>query len=276
MATTVILAVLLVLATFVAPSPASANPVPEASGYIYSAGEPAILVSAGGGQANSFLDGVCTGGYAIAGDSGFFLTTASGCRYSGGSLDGSVRGDAGRYGDIYYSNPRDPLSLIRMRAGNDAYQDVIDPITGARPGSGLVVGWTRSVDQPAGYVIGKMGLDTGWTEGRVLGIAVGPNSATLLCTDARASAGDVGGPVWRSEGSGVRALGTVVSISDRGGACYRPIQETLYEYGAYLPSFGAPQGRPGYGRFAAGMPAYPGVVHNSVGRTVQQGEDWRL
>ena len=257
-----------------APASAEVRPVPQAVGYDYSAGEPAILDSVGG-TAGAYYDKACTGGYAVAGDSGFFLTTAQTCR-TGISADGSVRGDAGYHGDIYYSNPSDPLSLIKMRPGNDAHQDVVDPITGARPGSGLVVGWTRSVDQPAGYVIGKMGIDTGWTEGRVLGTAAGPNGTTLLCTDARASAGDVGGPVWRSEGNGVRALGTVVGISDRGGACYRPIQETLYQYGASLPSFGAPQGRPSYGTFAPGMPAYAGTVASTyVGRIIDKGDDWR-
>jgi hypothetical protein len=265
-----------VLASLLAAAPAEAEirPVRQASGYDYSAGEPAILGSIAG-TAGAYYDKACTGGYAVAGDSGFFLTTATACQYMIAS-DRSVRGDAGYHGDIYYSNPRDALSLIQMRPGNDAHQDVVDPVTGARPGSGLVIGWTRSVDQPAGYVIGKMGIDTGWTEGRVLGTAAGPNGTTLLCTDARASAGDVGGPVWRSEGSGVRALGTVVGISDRGGACYRPIQETLYQYGASLSSFGAPQGRPSYGAFAPGMPAYAGTVESTyVGRIIDKGDDWR-
>jgi hypothetical protein len=265
------------LVSLISAPPASAVlPVDDASGYDYSAGEPAVLVSDQSGRANGYMDKACTGGYAVAGDSGFFLTTAGLCQYGGLSLEGSIRGDAGRYGDIYYENPRDPLLLIKMRPGNDAHQDVIDPITNARPGTGLVIGWTRTVDQPAGYVIGKMGIDTGWTEGKVVGTAAGPSGTSLLCTDAPASSGDVGGPVWRSEGSGVRALGTVVAISDQGGACYRPIQETLYEYGASLPSFGAPQGRPGYGSFAPGMPAYAGTVYSYGGRIVQRGEDWRL
>jgi hypothetical protein len=258
----------------VAPASAEIRPVPQASGYDYSVGEPAILGSVAG-TAGAYYDKACTGGYAIAGDSGFFLTTAQNCRV-GISADGSIRGDAGYHGDIFYSNPRDPLSLITMRSGNDAHQDVVDPITGARPGSGLVIGWTRSVDQPAGYVIGKMGIDTGWTEGKVVGTAPGPNGTSLLCTTARATAGDIGGPVWRSEGANVRALGTVVGVSDQGGACYRPIQETLYQYGASLPSFGAPQGRPSYGRFAPGMPAYSGTVETTyVGRILDKGDDWR-
>lgn len=265
-------AVLLSVASAV-PAAAESRPVPEASGYVYSAGEPAILGSVGG-TAGAYYDAACTGGYAIAGDSGFFLTTSQYCPtfiYT----DGSVRGDAGYYGDVYYSNPREVLSLIKMRPGNDAQQDIIDPVTTARPGTGLVIGWTRSVDQPVGYVIGKMGIDTGWTEGKVVGTAQGPDGITLLCTTAPAEAGDIGGPVWRSEGANVRALGTVVGISDRGGACYRPIQETLYEYGASLPSFGAPQGRPSYGRFAPGMPAYTGKIKTYAGRVIDKGDEWR-
>jgi hypothetical protein len=264
------------LVSLISAPPASAVlPVDDASGYDYSAGEPAVLVSDQSGRANGYMDKACTGGYAVAGDSGFFLTTAQNCA-AGVTVDGSVRGDAGYHADIYYSNPRDPLSLLLMRSGNDAHQIVEDPTTGKRPGSGLVVGWTRSVDQPLGYVIGKMGIDTGWTEGRVVGTAAGPNGTSLLCTNAPASIGDIGGPVWRSEGSGVRALGTVVGVSDKGGACYRPIQETLFQYGASLPSFGAAQGRPAGGTFAPGMTSYRGTVtFADAGRVLDKGADWR-
>lgn len=249
-------------------------PVPEAQAYDYSAGEPAIWGSVGG-TAGAYVDKACTGGYAIAGDSGVFLTTATACGFMI-AADGSIRGDAGSYADVFARRDDEPTALLRLRTGNDAHQLVTDPITGATPGDGRVQGWTPSEEQPMGFLVGKMGIDTGWTEGRILGVAPGRFGELLLCTDARATAGDVGGPVWRNDGSGLRALGTVVGISDRGGACYRPIQETLYRYGAFLPSFGPDQGRPGPGRFAPGMTVYEGTVQVTyVGRIIDKGDDWR-
>lgn len=251
------------------------QPVPEATGYDYSAGEPAIWGSVAG-TAGAYYDLACTGGYAIAGDDGWFLTTAAACSWSLDE-DGSIRGDAGYHADAVAGRATDPTVLLRMRPGNDAHQTLIDPITLDVPGDGLVRGWTPSVEQPAGLLVGKMGIDTGWTEGRILGTARGRFGEDLLCTDAPASRGDVGGPVWRNDETGLRALGTVAGISDRGGACYRPIQETLYEYGASLPSFGPDQGRPSWGTFAPGMPSYQGTVQVTyVGRSLHKGDDWRL
>ncbi|WP_447912458.1 hypothetical protein [Microbacterium phyllosphaerae] len=253
---------------------AEIRPVPEAEGYEYLPGEPAIWGSVGG-TVGAYYDKACTGGYAIAGDSGFFLTTAATCGWMIAS-DRSIRGEAGNYADVFATRAEDPTVLLKMRPGNNAYQIIVDPTTGSSPGSGMVQGWTRSVDQPVGLLVGKMGIDTGWTEGKVLGTAPGRFGELLLCTDAAASAGDVGGPVWRYDSNGLRALGTVVALTDAGGACYRPIQETLYHYGAYLPSFGPPQGRPSWGTFAPGMVAYQGTVNATYsGRTIDKGDDWR-
>lgn len=257
------------------PAVAEIRPVPEANGYTYSAGEPAIWGSYGG-TAGSYFDKACSGGYVIAGDSGEFLTAAAACGFIG-APDGSIRGDAGYHADVFARRDSDPTVLLRMRPGNDADLLIVDPTTGQMPGNGQLQGWTRSVDQPVGLLIGKMGIDTGWTEGNILGIAPGRFGEQLLCTDAPAGPGDVGGPVWRQDQYGLRALGTVVGISDAGGACYRPIQETLYQYGAYLPSYGPPQGRPSWGTFAPGMVSYPGTVEVTVvGRTIDKGDDWRL
>ncbi|MFJ6531612.1 hypothetical protein [Microbacterium sp. NPDC091662] len=257
------------------PATAEIRPVPEASGYTYSAGEPAIW-GRYGGTAGSYFDNACSGGFVIAGDSGTFLTTATACGFIG-AADGSIRGDAGYHADQFARRDNDPTVLLRMRPGNDADMLIVDPTTGQMPGNGELQGWTRSVDQPVGLLIGKMGIDTGWTEGRILGTVPGRFGEQLLCTDAAAGPGDVGGPVWRQDDSGLRALGTVVGISDAGGACYRPIQETLYQYGAYLPSYGPPQGRPSWGTFAPGMVAYPGTAEvTSVGRVLDKGVDWRL
>lgn len=267
------IAVVGVLASSV-PASATIVPVAEAHGYDYSAGEPAIWGSVGG-TVGGYDDKACSAGYAIAGDSGFFLTTATAC----GNMiaaHGSIRGDAGYYADVVARRDDEPTALLRMRAGNDAHQLVVDPITQQMPGDGRIQGWMPSDEQSIGLLVGKMGIDTGWTEGRILGTAPGNFGELLLCTDAPASAGDVGGPVWRNDASGLRALGTVVGISDRGGACYRPIQETLYRYGAYLPSFRSEQGRPGPGSFAEGTVAYDGTAQVTyVGRIIDKGDDWR-
>lgn len=255
---------------------AAVLPVSEATGYDYSPGEPAIGAGMGG-TALGMTDRVCTGGYAIAGDSGFFLTTVRTCSGVEATTDGTVRGDAGYYADMFANRRGEPLVLLRMRPGNDAHQLIVDPTTGDSPGGGYIHGWTRTVDQHVGMLVGKMGVDTGWTEGRILGIARLSNSDVwLLCTDAAASGGDIGGPVWRWDSTGLRALGTVVAVSEQGGACYRPIQETLYEYGAYLPSFGPDQGRPSWGTFAPGMVYYDGFVTWGGGRSIEKGNDWRL
>src|SRR5829696_3410562 len=120
-------------------------PVPEASGYGYSPGEPAIWGSIAG-SAGAYFDKACSGGYAIGGESGFFLTTAAACGWLI-AASGSIRGDAGHHADLFASRDADPVVLLRMLPGNDAYQILVDPVTGATPGDGRVQGWTRSVDQ---------------------------------------------------------------------------------------------------------------------------------
>jgi len=252
-----------------APAGAEIRPVPEASGYDYSAGEPAILGGAAG-TAGAYYDRGCSGSYAIAGDSGFFLLTA--CL---GSTDGTVRGDAGYYADVAAYRQAEPTQMTKMRPGNDAHQNVIDPITTKVPGDGLIRGWTPTSQQTSGMLVGKMGIGSGWTEGRITGLGYTGLGVYLICTDAPTSLGDAGGPVWRNDQNGLRALGTVVAETETGGMCYRPIQETLYEFGAYLPSFGPDQGRPGYGRFAPGLGlVQPGPLYGLT-TVLQKGDEWR-
>lgn len=261
---------------------ASAAPVyniPEAVGYDYSPGEPAIS-GGSAGTVNGLSETACTGSFAIAGDSGFFLTTARMCGYKFDTMhDGTYRGDAGYYADTVNSRPAEPVVLLEMRPGNDAHQLLVDARTGESPAGGYVQGWMPTRDQSYGMLVGKMGIDTGWTEGRIVGIArwhYDPN-IILICTDAPASGADGGGPVWRNDEYGLRALGTVLGVTDKGGACYRPIQETLYAYGARMPSFGPEQGRPTWGTFAPGMPLYDGYVQlYNNGRSMEKGADWRL
>jgi hypothetical protein len=218
------------------------------TGYVFRPGDPMIFSN--GGTASGSYEGACTGGYAVAGDSGTFLLGPRSCSV----IFSSVRGSDRLFGWTHSQNYPDGNALVREIPGDDAYQIVRDPLTGRSPGDGRIVGWTASAAQPAGMLVGKMGIGTGWTEGRVTG-AVSFRGATLLCTDMRTDVGDAGAPVWRSDVNGLRALGTVQAYDPvtRTG-CYRPIQETLAIYGASLPAFGTPQGRPGFGTLAPGMP----------------------
>lgn len=263
-----------------APQAATAvvKPVPDAVGYDYSPGEPSIWQAEPFANEPDALDKVCTGGYAIAGDSGFFLTASKLCTRGFDVSPEEVRGDAGVYGTWFWKNYYDPSVLVRMTAGNDAHQMVVDPITEAMPGDGRIMGWMPTAQQRYGMLVGKMGAGTGWTEGRILGAYYATYPYIVLCTDAPASAADIGGPVWRSDEGGLRALGTVAAISDTGSACYRPIQETLYEYGASLPTFGADQGRPGWGTLAPGLFAYDGSASENtfeLRTVIDRGDDWR-
>ncbi len=217
-------------------------------GYFFRPGDPMIFSNAG--TAYGAYEGRCTGGYAIYGDSGYFLTGAKQCSV----IFSSVRGTDRIYGNVVAKNNPDGNALIRMVPGDDSYQIVRDPITGRTPGDGRIVGWTASNKQTQGMLVGKMGVGTGWTEGRILG-AINFQGQTLLCTTMKTDLGDAGAPVWRSDSTGLRALGTIQAYdpATRTG-CYRPIQETLWNYGASLDSFGPDQGRPNYGSLAPGMP----------------------
>ncbi len=217
-------------------------------GYFFHPGDPMIFSNAG--TAAGGYEGRCTGGYAIYGDSGYFLTGTKQCSVT----FATVRGTDRDYGRVLYKNEPDGNALIRMLPGDDSYQIVRDPLTGRTPGDGKIVGWTASNKQAHGMLVGKMGVGTGWTEGRILG-AVDFQGQALLCTTMETDLGDAGGPVWRSDSNGLRALGTIQAYdpATRTG-CYRPIQETLWNYGASLDSFGPDQGRPNYGTLAPGMP----------------------
>ncbi|MBM7817752.1 hypothetical protein JOE63_000229 [Cellulosimicrobium cellulans] len=243
---------------------------PQPGGYVFRPGDPMIFNN--GGTASGGYEGACTGGWAVAGDSGTFLLGPRACSV----IYSSVRGSDRLYGWTFSQNYPDGNALVREIPGDDAYQIVRDPLTGRTPGDGRVVGWTASAAQPLGMLVGKMGIGTGWTEGRITG-AVMFRGAALLCTDMRTGPGDAGAPVWRSDATGLRALGTVQAYDPRTGTgCYRPIQETLAIYGAYLPSFGPPQGRPGFGTLAPGMPWLDGGDALAVPvKNIPVGTDWR-
>ncbi|MCO7273315.1 MULTISPECIES: S1 family peptidase [Cellulosimicrobium] len=241
-----------------------------AGGYVFRPGDPMIFSN--GGTASGGYEGACTGGYAVAGDSGTFLLGPRACSV----IFSSVRGSDRLYGWTFSQNYPDGNALVREVPGDDAYQIVRDPLTGRTPGDGRVVGWTASAAQTRGMLVGKMGIGTGWTEGRITG-AVMFRGMTLLCTDMRTDLGDAGAPVWRSDATGLRALGTIQAYdpSTRTG-CYRPIQETLAIYGAHLPAFGPSQGRPGFGTLAPGMPWLGGGDALAVPvKNIPVGTDWR-
>jgi len=231
-------------------------PADALTGYFYLPGDPMIFSN--GGTAAGGYEGKCTGGYEVSGDSGSFLLGAKACSV----IFGTVRGTDAGYGRVFAWRYPDGNALIQEFPGDDSYQIVRDPLSGRTPGDGKVVGWTASNQQALGWVVGKMGVGTGWTEGRITG-AIDFQGETLLCTTMTTDLGDAGGPVWRSDATGLRALGTIQAYDPATKTgCYRPIQETLYTYGASLDSWGAPQGRPSWGTLAPGMPwlSTPGLA----------------
>jgi hypothetical protein len=260
-----VIAVAAVLASALAGPAGSAA---AAGGYDYSPGEPMIMNN--GGTIDGGYDQVCSGGYAISGDSGFFLLGANCATVTAFQ----VRNNQGVFAN-YLASPaslRDGSSaLYEMVPGDDAHQMVADPLTGEQPGDGRIVGFMPTVQQRPGMLVGKMGVGTGWTEGAITGVV-----GDLLCTTMEVAPGDLGGPVWRLDENGLRALGTIRGRDSSGHGCYRPIQETLYEYGANLPVFGPDQGRPTWGTWAPGMPYLGGTT--SAGRaftiTIPTRADW--
>jgi hypothetical protein len=253
---------------------AEIQPVPEATGYDYSAGEPAIWGSVGG-TVGAYYDKACTGGYAIAGDSGWFLTSAAMCPVML-AADGSIRGDAGYHADRFAERAGDPTVLLRMRPGNDAHQLLVDPITGAVPGDGRVVGWTPSVDQRPRLSRREDGdrhrVDRGTRAGHspwAFRRAAALHGRTRLFRRRRRT----GVAERRNWPAGPR---------DR-RRDQRPRRRLLSPHPGDAvpvrrlpPVFGPDQGRPSWGTFAPGMPSYGGAVEVTyVGRIIDKGDDWR-
>ncbi|MEU8179677.1 trypsin-like serine protease [Micromonospora sp. NPDC049044] len=210
----------------------------QAAGYLYRPGD--VMHLDGPGSLPNF----CTGGYAVRGSSGMFLVSAGHC-WGYGRIGNVVFGTDRRFGtvirndrigDVYDTNSFDG-ALIRMDAGDDATQIVVDPVTGRSPGK--VVGYFNNSALSAGMVIGKMGRKTGWTEGRItewrlLRYKDGVRDY-LLCSTADSDGGDSGGPVWQSDGAGhVWAVGITIARSN-GMMCFNPIQNVLSRFGATLP-----------------------------------------
>lgn len=178
--------------------------------------------------------GWCTGGYTVTGTSGMFTMTAGHC----GSPGQTVRGTDAAFATIAHKKPTtqgDSL-LTSAHAGVTQLQIIVDPRTGRTPGDGRVVGVMPSSQQTNGTLVGKMGVTTGWTEGKISSRSTW-YGRTLICTTAKADRGDSGGPVWRADGNGLRAVGMTVAGTSNGDMCYHPMDELLREWGASLPTF---------------------------------------
>jgi hypothetical protein len=215
----------------------------------------------------------CTGGFAVRGASGMFIVTAGHCSTDTtgrGSTGAVVYGTGRRFGtiirndlvgDFYTTNTFDG-ALVQLDPGDDALQIVVDPLTGRSPGNGQVRGWYANSALTQGFVIGKMGNTTGWTEGTITGwqTVMYPNGWRdfLLCTTVPIRGGDSGGPVWRWDANGIMAIGITIARLDTGGMCFNPIENVLNRFGAWLPVFG-PSG------FGPGA-QQPLVITESIGK----------
>lgn len=205
---------------------ATAQPASAAT-YFFNPGHPTYFGGPGSGS-------YCTGGYAIRGSSGIFILTDGHCSPVGTTVYGTSRS----FGTIAYSRwTTHDTALFREFSGDDAYQIVVDPVTGHSPGTGRITGIFPKSGLTAGTLIGKMGVTTGWTEGSIYG-TVSWHGMTAYCSHAKTWAGDSGGPVWRSDSGGLRAVGiTVAYYPSSGDGCFIPIQDLLDEWGAWLPVF---------------------------------------
>ncbi|WP_156366510.1 hypothetical protein [Microbacterium sp. No. 7] len=132
------------------------------------------------------------------------------------------------------------------------YQIVVDPLTGISPGPGAqgrITGLMPTSAQTKGTLVGKMGKRTGKTEGKITG-TYSWYGVTGIVADFFADKGDSGGPVWRWDGNGLRAVGVQVGVLHHQltqkyiGAVYIPIETLLAQWGnASLPVFSSPTAR---------------------------------
>jgi len=120
------------------------------------------------------------------------------------------------------------------------YQTIVDPTTGLSPGpngSGQVTGKMSNEEQTYGTLVGKMGITTGKTEGTIQYRYVLWNGLYAYCATYARATYDSGGPVWRWDSQGLRAVGMHVGRFDYEGAtygCYLPIDTLLSQWGASM------------------------------------------
>lgn len=207
----------------------------SAAGYFFLPGHPTYFGGPGTGS-------YCTGGYGVRGESGMFILTDGHCAPVGTTVYGTSRS----FGTVAYSRwTNHDTALIQEIPGDDAYQIVVDPVTGRSPGTGRITGIYPKSALSVGTLVGKMGVTSGWTEGTVTGTTTW-YGMTAYCSHARTQPGDSGGPVWRNDGGGLRAVGITVSYSpSTGDGCFIPIQDLLNEWGGWLPVFTSAAGSTG-------------------------------
>jgi hypothetical protein len=189
----------------------------------------------------------CTGGYAVRRDTDNALFILSDAHCTNNAVNVPVYGTDRQFGTVQYTRPalgdtKTDSALIKEVAGDDAYQIVRDPKTGRVPGgTGKVVGVLSSSSFTNGLLIGKMGVTSGWTEGRIYGHTDNFNGSgiTVYCYNGVTMGGDSGGPVWRTApGGGVYALGIVINHNvDNQSGCFFPLDKLLGRWGAHLPVF---------------------------------------
>ncbi|WP_426005775.1 trypsin-like serine protease [Paenarthrobacter sp. NyZ202] len=186
----------------------------------------------------------CTGSYVIYGTSGTFILTAGHCFYVGERVSGTGAGFGTLAYRKAYSTDGDS-GLVRADPGVDMYQTIVDPTTGNAPGSGQVTGKMPNSEQTVLTRVGKMGNTTGWTEGTIQYRYQNWDGVTAYCADYARAGGDSGGPVWRQDSQGLRAVGMHVGAINYYGStlgCYIPIDTLLSQWGAsmnFWPSYAA-------------------------------------
>lgn len=192
-------------------------------------------------------DPECTGGYVIYGTSGTFILTAGHCFKLGERVYGT-QAAFGTLAHLKWTTTTGDSALIQADAGVTLYQTIIDPLYGNSPGpngSGQVTGKMPNSEQVLGTRVGKMGKTTGWTEGTIQLRYRPLNGITTHCASYGRDLGDSGGPVWRYDSQGLRAVGMHVGSAIYNNVqlgCYITIDDLLTQWGAnmnFWPSFAA-------------------------------------
>src|SRR4029453_4329621 len=154
-----------------------------------------------------------------------------------------VYGTSAGFGTIAYrkwTTTTGDSELIQPDPGVTMYQTIVDPTTGIGPETnkrGHVTGKMSNDEQKYGPLVGKMGITTGKTEGTIQYRYQLWNGIYSYCATYARAPGDSGGPVWRWDSQGLRALGMHVGKFDYEGAtygCYLPIDTLLSQWGASM------------------------------------------
>lgn len=227
-------AVVTVLVTQIGATPA------HAATYFFHPGDPTYMHL-------SDRTTTCTGGYAVRRNSDNALFILSDAHCTNNAVNVPVYGTDRQFGVVQYTRPalgdtKTDSALIKVGAGDDAYQIVRDPKTGKVPGgTGKVVGVLSSSNFTNGFLIGKMGVTSGWTEGRIYGHTDNFNGSgiTVYCYNGVTMGGDSGGPVWRTApNGGIYALGIVINHNeDNQSGCFFPLDSLLARWDVHLPVF---------------------------------------